>query len=99
VDEEDSPASDEPNDRTGDPRACRALDRPLPPGLSSTEYCAILQPQPGAQQFQAACEGSDKLQTHTCTVVYCNHVFYRWGAEDIIDCVGKIAAQKDRQAR
>jgi len=26
-------------------------------------------------------------------------VFYRWGAEDIIDCVEKIAAQKERRAR
>lgn len=98
ADEEDSSASDEPDDQTGASHACRALDRPLPAGLSSTEYCGILQPQPSVQQFQAACEGSDKLQKHTCTVVYCNHVFYHWGAEDIIDCVDKIAAQKDRQA-
>lgn len=72
---------------------CRALDRPLPAGLSSTDQCGILTPQPTADQFVAACEGNHLKDTHTCTVVYCNHVFYRWGAEDIVDCVAKIAAQ------
>lgn len=76
---------------------CRSLDRPLPAGLSTTEHCGILTPQPNAEQFVTACEGNHLKNTHTCTVVYCNHVFYRWGAEDIVDCVEKIAAQKDRQ--
>jgi hypothetical protein len=78
---------------------CRALDRPLPAGLSSTDQCGILTPQPTADQFVAACEGNHLKDTHTCTVVYCNHVFYRWGAEDIVDCVAKIAAQKDRRTQ
>ncbi|MCA1778101.1 MAG: hypothetical protein LC637_01585 [Xanthomonadaceae bacterium] len=97
--QEDLSETDEIGNQDGDPNYCRALDRPLPAGIASTEYCGILAPQPGIQQFQAACEGPGKLETHTCTVVYCNHVFYRWGAEDIVDCVDKIAAQKDRQAR
>ena len=99
ADQEDLSESDETGNQGGDPNYCRALDRPLPAGLAGTEYCGILAPQPSIQQLQAACEGPGKLETHTCTVVYCNHVFYRWGAEDIVDCVDKIAAQKDRQAR
>lgn len=99
ADEEKSSAADESSGRAAESDFCRALDSPLPEGLSNTEYCGVLTPQPGVQQFQSACEGAEKLQTHTCTVVYCNHVFYRWGAPDIIDCVEKIAAQKDRQTR
>lgn len=96
---EESPSTEEPAEEAMTSRSCRLLDRPLPAGLSSTEHCGIVRPQPGNQQFLAACQGNDRKNTHTCTVVYCNHVFYRWGAEDIIDCVEKIAAQKDRQAR
>jgi len=74
---------------------CNDLDRPLPAGLSPTSHCAVLQPQPGVQQFLAACQGRELEPTHTCTVVYCNHVFYRMGVQDIQECVAKIAAQKE----
>jgi hypothetical protein len=102
TDESNDSDSDDEEDSAQESRMaliCRPLDRSLPAGLSSTEHCGILTPQPNADQFVAACEGNHLKDTHTCTVVYCNHVFYRWGAADIVDCVSKIAAQKDRRAQ
>jgi len=70
------------------------LEQSLPDNLELAGNCGLLNRQPTINEFLMACQASEKQKTHTCTIVYCNHVFFHMGKQDVIECINDIRDQK-----
>ncbi len=74
-----------------------ALVQPRVERLRSVGGSDLLNRVPTREEFLEACTPRAKLETHRCSVVYCNHVFFRMGETDVLDCIRHQTEQKRRQ--